>query len=489
MTSAPTRLQTDDLLSLGRLRKASPSVEYLPAVATASVAAVEALTILLGCAVYFSATDAYGAHGLRYLWAAVPIAAAIEAAFACLGLYRFNTLIPPSGSLPRIAAGSCLSLPISYIGMRFLLMPYPLLRCCGIVPAMIAALSAERWIVDAAINSLARHGWITRNAVIVGPQSGLLRALRGPLRPWTRILGIVAGDGEPGTVTGLVTQGCSRLETIDELIELARHARIDDVFLTLPEPSGERVCELLEKLRVLAVNVYLSPGLSPGLPCGPAAAGGDACFGARLASKPLDGWRGVAKLAEDKIVAILAVVLLLPVFGLVALAIRLDSTGPVLFRQKRIGLHNQLIEIYKFRTMFDDQRDDDAERLATKGDPRVTPVGRFLRQTGIDELPQFLNVLEGDMSVVGPRPHAVKAKAGGKLYGQAVARYAERHRIKPGITGWAQVNGWRGDADGEEGLRRRVEFDIHYVENWSILFDIRIMLRTVRVMLSGSGAC
>src|SRR5262249_35787503 len=152
--------------------------------------------------------------------------------------------------------------------------------------------------------------------------------------------------------------------------------------------------------------------------------------------------------------------------------------GPVLFRQKRVRLHNRLIEIYKFRTMFDDQRDDDAERLATKGDPRVTPLGRFLRQTGIDELPQFLNVLEGDMSVVGPRPHAVKANTGGRPYGEAVARYAERHRIEPGITDWAQVNGWRGDADGEDGLRQRIEFDIHYVENWSILFDIRIMLRT-----------
>src|SRR5262249_20565275 len=146
-----------------------------------------------------------------------------------------------------------------------------------------------------------------------------------------------------------------------------------------PRQNGARVYDLLEKLRVLAVNVRLSSGL----PCGFAATGGDACMGTRLASKPLDGWRQIAKLAEDKIVALLDVVLLLPVFGLVALAIRLDSPGPVLFRQKRVRLHNRLIEIYKFRTMFDDQRDDDAERLATKGDPRVTPLGRFLRQTGI----------------------------------------------------------------------------------------------------------
>jgi lipopolysaccharide/colanic/teichoic acid biosynthesis glycosyltransferase len=148
-----------------------------------------------------------------------------------------------------------------------------------------------------------------------------------------------------------------------------------------------------------------------------------------------------------------------------------------------------VIEIYKFRTMFNDQRDEDAERLTRKGDPRITPLGRFLRRTGIDELPQLFNVLKGEMSIVGPRPHALKARSEGKLYGDVVARYAERHKIKPGISGWAQVNGWRGDTDSEEGLRRRVECDIYYMEHWSIAFDILIMFRTLLVIASGRGAC
>jgi lipopolysaccharide/colanic/teichoic acid biosynthesis glycosyltransferase len=146
------------------------------------------------------------------------------------------------------------------------------------------------------------------------------------------------------------------------------------------------------------------------------------------------------------------------------------------------------IEIYKFRTMYDSQRDDAAEQLTRRGDPRVTPVGRILRRWGIDELPQLFNVLKGEMSIVGPRPHALRARSGGLLYSEAVARYGERHRVRPGITGWAQVNGWRGEAD-REGLRRRVECDLYYIENWSMGLDIVILLRTLLVMVSGEGAC
>ena len=246
---------------------------------------------------------------------------------------------------------------------------------------------------------------------------------------------------------------------------------------------------MIEKLRILAVNVHLRPELNHPSLISDSFIWQDDVHAFRLASKPLDGWKAIIKTIEDKIVAAFALLLMLPVLAMVALAIRLESPGPVLFRQRRFGRNNQIIEIYKFRTMFNDQRDDKAERLTTKGDPRVTPLGRFLRRTSIDELPQLLNVLRGDMSVVGPRPHAINARSNGKLYAEVVARYAERYKIKPGITGWAQVNGWRGDTDNEQGLRRRVEFDIYYMEHWSILFDIYVMLRTPLIMLSGKGAC
>jgi polysaccharide biosynthesis protein PslA len=215
----------------------------------------------------------------------------------------------------------------------------------------------------------------------------------------------------------------------------------------------------------------------------------DNCPYLRVDIMPRNGWVSAAKAAEDKLISVMAVVLLLPLFALVALAIWIDSPGPVIFRQKRVGLNGQLIEVYKFRTMFRELCDADAEKLTTKGDVRVTRVGRFLRRSGIDEFPQLLNVLYGDMSIVGPRPHALKARVRGKLYREAVAGYAERHCVKPGITGWAQVNGLRGELDSEEDLRRRVEYDIYYIGHRSIRLDLHIMLRTVIVMLSGRGAC
>jgi lipopolysaccharide/colanic/teichoic acid biosynthesis glycosyltransferase len=151
----------------------------------------------------------------------------------------------------------------------------------------------------------------------------------------------------------------------------------------------------------------------------------------------------------------------------------------VFFRQPRLGFNNRLMMIYKFRSMYHQQADLGASKLATKDDPRVTRLGRILRRLSIDELPQLLNVLNGDMSLVGPRPHALEAKAAGHLYHEVVAGYALRHKIKPGITGWAQVSGWRGETDTEEKIVRRVECDLFYMHNWSVLFDLYILLMTV----------
>ena len=168
-----------------------------------------------------------------------------------------------------------------------------------------------------------------------------------------------------------------------------------------------------------------------------------------------------------------------PIMLLAALAIKLDSRGPILFKQKRYGFNNELIEVYKFRSMHVDQCDATASKLVQKDDPRVTRVGRFIRKTSLDELPQLFNVVfKGNLSLVGPRPHAVHAKAEDKVYDEAVDGYFARHRVKPGITGWAQVNGWRGETDTQEKIQRRVEHDLYYIENWSVLFDLYIMAKT-----------
>jgi lipopolysaccharide/colanic/teichoic acid biosynthesis glycosyltransferase len=168
-----------------------------------------------------------------------------------------------------------------------------------------------------------------------------------------------------------------------------------------------------------------------------------------------------------------------PLMLLTAIAIKLDSRGPVFFKQKRYGFNNELIEVYKFRSMYVDQCDATAIKLVQRGDTRVTRVGRFIRKTSLDELPQLINVVfKGNLSLVGPRPHAVHAKAENRLYDEAVDGYFARHRVKPGITGWAQISGWRGETDTQEKIQRRVEHDLYYIENWSVLFDLFILAKT-----------
>lgn len=203
----------------------------------------------------------------------------------------------------------------------------------------------------------------------------------------------------------------------------------------------------------------------------------------QMAEPPLAGWDRVIKRAEDVFVASLALLITSPVLLLTALAIKLDSRGPVLFKQMRAGFNGQLIEVWKFRSMSVEGTDPTASRQTSKDDPRVTRVGRFIRRTSLDELPQFWNVLQGSMSVVGPRPHALHTSAEGRALDALVEEYASRHRVKPGITGWAQINGARGELRSRDQVKNRVDYDLYYIENWSIFLDLKIILMTaVRVI-------
>jgi lipopolysaccharide/colanic/teichoic acid biosynthesis glycosyltransferase len=175
--------------------------------------------------------------------------------------------------------------------------------------------------------------------------------------------------------------------------------------------------------------------------------------------------------------------------ALVALAVKLDSPGPVFFKQRRHGFNNEVIEVYKFRSMFTNQLDPLAVKQVTRHDPRVTRVGRIIRKTSLDELPQLFNVVfEGNLSLVGPRPHAIVSRAADKLYDEVVDGYFARHRVKPGITGWAQINGWRGETDTPEKIQKRVEHDLYYIENWSILFDVYILAMTPLALIKTENA-
>jgi lipopolysaccharide/colanic/teichoic acid biosynthesis glycosyltransferase len=171
-----------------------------------------------------------------------------------------------------------------------------------------------------------------------------------------------------------------------------------------------------------------------------------------------------------------------------AIAIKLDSKGPVIFKQKRHGFNNEVINVWKFRSMYVDQCDPTAKQAVTKNDSRVTRVGRFIRKTSIDELPQFFNSLTGSLSLVGPRPHAVSANSNNMLYNDVVDGYFARHKVKPGVTGWAQINGWRGEIDKPEKIVMRTEYDLNYIENWSLWFDLKILFLTPVRLLNTENA-
>jgi len=262
---------------------------------------------------------------------------------------------------------------------------------------------------------------------------------------------------------------------IADLADYVEREHIHQVWVALPMRDQDRIREVLDALRHSTADIKFVPDLFgmqllnhsvqeiAGLPV------------INLRASPLEGEKRLLKALEDRIGALLILVLVSPLLALIALGVRLSSPGPTLFRQKRHGLGGKVIEVWKFRTMRVHGEGDDNVRQATRGDPRVTPFGSFLRRTSLDELPQFFNVLQGTMSIVGPRPHAV---AHNHQYKDVVDDYMQRHRVKPGITGWAQVNGLRGETDTLEKMRSRVEHDLYYLQNWSLLLDLRIIART-----------
>ncbi len=203
---------------------------------------------------------------------------------------------------------------------------------------------------------------------------------------------------------------------------------------------------------------------------------------------PITDWDLVMKWLFDHAVGAVILLVSAPLMAMVALAIKLDSPGPVLFRQKRFGFNNERIDVFKFRSLYHEHADPLAAKVVTRNDSRVTRVGRFIRKKSLDELPQLFNVVfKSNLSLVGPRPHAVQGKLQSRLFDEAVDGYFARHRVKPGITGWAQINGWRGEVDSEEKIQKRVEFDLYYIENWSVLFDLYILLKTPLALITKNG--
>lgn len=266
---------------------------------------------------------------------------------------------------------------------------------------------------------------------------------------------------------------------LGDLITQIRRGHVDQVIVALPWSAEKRLQEVVSELAITPVRIRLAPDLATfAFSQRPVVLLGDLPV-MTLFERPISGLDQILKRMEDLVIGTLALILLAPLLALVALAIKLDSPGPIFFFQDREGFNNHRFRIWKFRSMRTDRCETDGITQARKDDARVTRVGRIIRRTSIDELPQLFNVLRGEMSLVGPRPHAPSTKAGDRVFSDVVAHYAARHKVKPGMTGWAQVCGWRGETDTEEKLLKRLEHDLYYIENWSVMLDIYIMLRTV----------
>jgi putative colanic acid biosynthesis UDP-glucose lipid carrier transferase len=271
---------------------------------------------------------------------------------------------------------------------------------------------------------------------------------------------------------------------LDQIAEYAKRHHTALIYITLPMTNQPRILKLLDELRDTTASVYFVPDIflydliqarSDNIGGVPVLA---------VCETPFHGIRGVVKRASDIVIASLILIGITPLMLAIAIGIKLTSPGPVLFRQRRYGLDGREILVYKFRSM-NVCEDGAAIIQATRNDSRVTPFGAFLRATSLDELPQFINVLQGRMSVVGPRPHAV---AHNEMYRKLINGYMIRHKVRPGITGWAQVNGERGETSTVERMKARIDYDLEYLRNWSLWLDLKIILKTVQVVLQKQNA-
>ena len=353
----------------------------------------------------------------------------------------------------------------------------------------IVYLVSSRYFLAWGMRHWLRNGVLERRAVVVcggKPAQDLIRALESQPDNDIRILGVF--DDRLDRRSPDLIAGYPKLGTVPELVEFVREARVDMLLISLPMTAEARILDMLRKLWILPVDIRIAAHATR-LKFRPRAyshIGNLAMLD--VFDRPITDWDSVAKRGFDIFFATLALLLLWPVMVATAIAVKITSKGPALFIQKRHGFNNEIINVYKFRSMYTELADPTAAKAVTKGDPRVTPVGRFIRKSSIDELPQLFNVLKGDLSLVGPRPHAVQAQSHNRIYADVVEGYFARHRVKPGVTGWAQINGWRGEIDSDEKIRFRTAFDLYYIENWSLWFDFRILVKTPFSLLNTENA-
>jgi Undecaprenyl-phosphate glucose phosphotransferase len=352
----------------------------------------------------------------------------------------------------------------------------------------LVALGCGRWAFAQLVKSWIAQGHITKTVAVVGANElteQLLRRLNGN-RFGIRVIGVFEERLRDKTTE---IAGVKRLGQIEDLLRYAQTEPIDLVVITLPITAAERIAEVIRKLRRQPFNIRVLPGAMALERISHIRLGRTELPGIQLIAvtdRPLSDAALIVKNVFDRLAASCGLILLSPVLLVCAIGIKISSPGPVFFRQVRVGYKGREFMIVKFRTMHVSSTPH--TELTKRHDPRIFGFGSWLRKCSLDEVPQLLNVLKGEMSLVGPRPHMPQARAASKLYDEAVAEYAVRQRVKPGITGWAQVNGWRGPTETIEQIERRVDHDIYYIENWSLILDLVILVRTLLVGLSGRNA-
>ena len=344
--------------------------------------------------------------------------------------------------------------------------------------AAAAMLCCGRMVEARLMKRAANAGRFARKVAIVGI-SEFSREFIERLREEPTAFRIVGLYDDRHTRVPAGQSGIEVMGAVQDLLDRSQQEPVDVIVVALPLSAVERINRILEQLAPAVADVCLTTDLA-GLRYSGAQfedLGRNPVVSVR--ESPLKDWRALQKTALDYSVGIVALLMMSPVLLATAIAIRLDSPGPILFRQPRMGFNNKLFLCYKFRSMHHGMADLLADKQTTRGDPRITRVGRIIRRLSIDELPQILNVLNRTMSLVGPRPHAPNTKAADRLFTEVVQKYAQRHRVKPGITGWAQVNGWRGETATVDHIEQRVACDLYYIANWSARLDLKIMALTV----------
>ncbi|WP_295799756.1 undecaprenyl-phosphate glucose phosphotransferase [uncultured Microbulbifer sp.] len=390
------------------------------------------------------------------------ITTAFTWAVACLLLMLLGYFSGQSGHFSRLVVGSWFALTLFGLGLW-------------------------RYTLRRILLFLRIHDRNTRSAAILGLNDAAVRLahdLEQNPQLGIRLQGIYSIPGHDDMQSASAGEKLLITGELEQALQAARAGELDLVYIALPASEAHHIGKLLAAFADTTATVYLLPDIfgSNLLRARWQHIGNSAVLS--IYDTPIQGINSWLKRLEDMVVASLALVLLSPLMLLIALGIKLTSRGPVLFKQRRYGLNGHTIDVWKFRSMTCEENGTHI-RQACRNDPRITPFGRFLRCTSLDELPQLFNVLSGDMSIVGPRPHAV---AHNEQYRSIVSGYMLRHKVKPGITGWAQINGWRGETDTLEKMHKRVEHDLHYIRNWSIFLDIYILCMTLTRGFVGKNA-